>query len=71
MKRYLVIFFTVLFFPFLNIPMVHAQFSEAGVQEFRVPVDAPDFVLKELDGGNVSLRELRGKIVILNFFTTW
>jgi peroxiredoxin len=34
-------------------------------------MDAPDFTLKELGGGNISLKELRGKIVILNFFTTW
>jgi cytochrome oxidase Cu insertion factor (SCO1/SenC/PrrC family) len=71
MKRYLVIFFTVLFFPVLNIPMVHAQFSDAGVQELVVPMDAPDFTLQDLDGGNVSLKGMRGKIVILNFFTTW
>jgi cytochrome oxidase Cu insertion factor (SCO1/SenC/PrrC family) len=71
MKRFLIIFFTVLFFPFLNTSITHAQFSEAGVQEFRVPVDAPDFTLEELVGGNISLKELRGKIVLLNFFTTW
>jgi cytochrome c biogenesis protein CcmG/thiol:disulfide interchange protein DsbE len=71
MKRFLVIFFTLLFFAFLNIPIAYAQFSEAKVQQFRVPVDAPDFTLKKLDGGNISLKELRGKLVILNFFTTW
>jgi cytochrome oxidase Cu insertion factor (SCO1/SenC/PrrC family) len=71
MKRFLVIFFAVLFFPFLNILIAHAQFSEAKVQEFSAPMNAPDFTLKELDGGNISLKELRGKIVILNFFTTW
>lgn len=71
MRRLLLIFFTISLLPFVNIPLATAQFSEAGVQEFRVPVDAPDFTLKELEGGNISLRELRGKIVILNFFTTW
>jgi peroxiredoxin len=34
-------------------------------------VDAPDFTLKELVVGNISLKEFRGKIVLLNFFTTW
>lgn len=48
-----------------------AQFSEAGVEKFRVPVNAPDFALKELSGGKVSLKELRGKIIVLNFFATW
>jgi cytochrome oxidase Cu insertion factor (SCO1/SenC/PrrC family) len=71
MKWFFVIFIVSLFFPFLNIPIAHAQFSGAKVQELRVPVDAPDFTLKELDGQNITLKELRGKIVILNFFTTW
>lgn len=50
---------------------VRAQFSEAGVEKFRVAVEAPDFTLKELSGGRISLKELRGKVVILNFFATW
>ncbi|CAI6084303.1 TlpA family protein disulfide reductase [Cohnella sp. JJ-181] len=32
---------------------------------------APDFTLKDLDGNAVSLRDLRGKAVYLNFWTTW
>ena len=48
-----------------------AQFSEAGVEKFRVAVDAPDFKLKELGGGEVSLKEFRGKVVLLNFFAPW
>jgi cytochrome c biogenesis protein CcmG, thiol:disulfide interchange protein DsbE len=71
MKRFLVILLTVLVFPFLSAPITHAQFSEAKVQEFSAPMDAPDFTLKELDGRNISLKELRGKIIVLNFFTTW
>ena len=54
-----------------NIPAVNAQFTEAGVEKFRVPVDAPDFTLKQLGGGKVSLKELRGKIVLLNFFAPY
>ncbi len=55
----------------LNAHMVNAQFTEAGVQKLRVSVEAPDFTLKEIDGGKVSLKELRGKIILLNFFATW
>jgi cytochrome oxidase Cu insertion factor (SCO1/SenC/PrrC family) len=54
-----------------NTPLAVAQFTEAGVQKLRVAVDAPDFTLKELGGGKVSLKELRGKIILLNFFATW
>ncbi len=52
-------------------PAGTAQFREAGVEKLRVAVDAPDFTLKELGGGKISLKELRGKIILLNFFATW
>ena len=32
---------------------------------------APDFTLRTLDGGEVRLGELRGKLVVLNFWATW
>jgi len=65
-----ILFFLMLLLP-LNARLVNAQFTEAGVQKLRVAVEAPDFTLKEIGGGNVSLKELRGKIVLLNFFATW
>jgi len=52
-------------------PTATAQFREAGVEKLRVAVDAPDLTLKELGGGKISLKELRGKIILLNFFATW
>ncbi len=74
MRRILMVL-TVSFFLIIlllsNAPIVNAQFSEAGVQKLRVAVDAPDFTLKEISGGKISLKEMRGKIVLLNFFATW
>jgi thiol-disulfide isomerase/thioredoxin len=32
---------------------------------------APDFHLKRLNGGEVSLAELKGKVVLLDFWATW
>ncbi len=32
---------------------------------------APDFTLKSLDGKTYRLSELRGKVVVLNFWATW
>lgn len=32
---------------------------------------APDFTLDTLDGGKVTLSELRGKVVVVNFWATW
>ena len=69
-RLWMVIFFLVIFL-LGNAPLAIAQFSEAGVQKLRVAVEAPDFTLKELGGGKISLKELRGKIILLNFFATW
>ena len=32
---------------------------------------APEIVLKDLQGGEVKLSDLRGKIVLVNFWATW
>jgi thiol-disulfide isomerase/thioredoxin len=32
---------------------------------------APDFTLDTLDGGKTTLSELRGKVVVINFWATW
>ena len=71
MQRLLMVIFFLLIFLLGNASVVTAQFSEAGVQKLRVAVDAPDFTLKEIGGGKISLKELRGKIILLNFFATW
>jgi len=71
MRRVLMVVFFLVIFLLGNTPRVLAQFSEAGVEKLRVTVDAPDFTLKELGGGKISLKELRGKIILLNFFATW
>ncbi len=68
MKRLTIILIFVIVAFWSSVPIVQAQFSEAGVVKFRAPVEAPDFRLKELGGGEISLKGLRGKLVILNFF---
>ncbi len=37
----------------------------------RIGASAPDFVLKDLTGKEVSLSSLKGKNVLLNFWATW
>ena len=71
MKRSAMIVFLMVIFFLWNTPKASAQFSEAGVQKLDVPIDAPDFTLKVLGGGKISLEGSRGKIIVLNFFTSW
>jgi thiol-disulfide isomerase/thioredoxin len=35
------------------------------------PVPAPEFVLKDMDGKPHSLKDYRGKYVLINFWATW
>ncbi len=35
------------------------------------PVPAPDFTLEDMDEEKHSFRDLRGKVVLLNFWATW
>ncbi len=37
----------------------------------RVGEQAPNFTIKTIDGGEFELKDLRGKVVLLNFFATW
>ena len=71
MRRSLTVIFLLVIILLWNTPTVTAQFQEAGIEKLRVAVDAPDLTLKELGGGKISLKELRGKIILLNFFATW
>ncbi len=71
MRRFVIINLFLVIFLLWKIPVVRAQFSEAGVEKFRIAVEAPDFTLKELGRGKISFKELRGKIVLLNFFAPY
>jgi hypothetical protein len=64
MRRVIRILFLSALFLSGNAPHGAAQFFEAGVQKLEVPISAPDFRLKKLGGGEVSLKELRGKVVL-------
>ncbi len=69
-RRLMLVFFFVIFLLW-NTPGVIAQFSEARVEKLRVSIDAPDLTLKQLGGGKITLKEFRGKIILLNFFASW
>lgn len=46
-------------------------FSALSIYRPAEQTDAPDFVLSDVEGRSVRLRELRGKLVLLNFWATW
>ncbi len=46
-------------------------FAKAGIQKFQEKLEAPDFTLKNLEGQEISLKQLRGKVILLNFWATW
>jgi peroxiredoxin len=48
-----------------------ALFAALGIHRPAEPTEAPDFTLQDLNGQPVRLRELRGKVVLLNFWATW
>lgn len=51
-----------------------AQVNAPRVRKIDSPAagrNAPDFTRKTLDGKPLSLRDYRGKVVLLNFWATW
>lgn len=48
-----------------------ANFTRDDNKELRVGQLAPNFTLKELDGKQLSLSDLKGKVVLLNFWGSW
>ncbi|HTW58943.1 MAG TPA: TlpA disulfide reductase family protein [Terriglobales bacterium] len=48
-----------------------ARASSTSFSGIMKSAPAPDFTLQSLDGKNMSLSDLRGKAVLLNFWATW
>lgn len=42
-----------------------------AVTRLRPGMDAPDFTLQTLDGEDVTLSSLKGKVVLINFWASW
>ena len=45
--------------------------EQMGVLLIKENIDAPHFILPDLEGEKISLREFQGKFVMLNFWATW
>jgi thiol-disulfide isomerase/thioredoxin len=57
----------------VNIPcaLVVPVFVRSFIVSERVDLAAPDFRMALLDGGDTSLAELQGRVVVLDFWATW
>lgn len=51
--------------------LVGAALLSAAALAADLNKPAPDFTLKAMDGSNVKLSELKGKVVMLNFWASW
>ncbi len=47
------------------------HFQAASLVRFGMDVPLPDVSLPDVDGTDVPLRSFWGKVVLLNFWTTW
>lgn len=46
-------------------------FKRLAIERPKKGVQAPDFTLEDLTGKRLALKDMRGKIVFLNFWATW
>jgi len=46
-------------------------FPKIGIQTIKDKKGAPNFCLDDLDGRKVELKNLKGKVVLINFWATW
>ena len=47
------------------------DFAALNIQPYEPPKPAPAFSLPDLDGKTRQLADLRGKVVMVFFWTTW
>ena len=47
------------------------DFAAVDIQRYDPPKPAPEFSLPDLDGRQVRLSDLRGKVVLLFYWATW
>jgi peroxiredoxin len=66
MSRILVILLLVVLSAFSS-----AQQAGKGLTKLPEIIQAPDFLLTDLDGNQHRLSDYRGKVVIINFWATW
>ncbi len=51
--------------------LIQLLYASVGVQRINPPFEAEGFILEDLSGSMVSLKDFRGKAIFLNFWASW
>lgn len=54
-----------------SLVLLFSSVSGLLLSQENIPEDAPDFTLTDLDGNTISLSEMKGEVIFLNFWATW
>ncbi len=57
--------------PWALIQAVEDPIAAAGVFKYSEGTNAPGFIIEDLGGNRVRLKDFRGKVVLITFWTTW
>ncbi len=70
-----IVFGIILIFPIKgkteSVPSNKDLMGSMNISKVIKEIKAPDFMLKDLMGETIRLSDYRGKVVLLNFWTTW
>ena len=71
--KHFLLFWMVLFLEAAAIPANGSvdYLEQMGVLMLKEDIEAPPFILSDLEGRQVGLREFQGKFIMLNFWATW
>ena len=60
-----------LLFVLLFLGLVFPLTAQENTTLVKVGSEVPEFKVKMFDGQTIDIKELRGKVVLLNFWATW
>jgi cytochrome oxidase Cu insertion factor (SCO1/SenC/PrrC family) len=63
--------FWILFAFWGTVDAAEDPMSAAGVLKYSPGITAPGFTIRDMEGRTIQLEDFRGKVVLLNFWTTW
>jgi cytochrome oxidase Cu insertion factor (SCO1/SenC/PrrC family) len=66
-----VFIFSLFLAPWELIQAVEDPIAAAGVSKYSEGTIAPRFIIEDLGGNRVRLKDFRGKVVLITFWTTW